>query len=67
MTLFDFVVIYAEQGKIETVDIQHRYVVAKTEEEAREKLKAYNKRMVADGFMAFTTGKCVVDTENVIV
>jgi hypothetical protein len=49
-------------------DIQERYVLAETEEEAEAKLNEYRKKMVANGFADFAVlGQPTVELENVII
>lgn len=65
MTIFTFKIHYSDSI---FDDVQERYVLAETEEEAQEKLDEYRKRMIADGFADFVVlGYPTVELENVIV
>ena len=58
--------IYYEDG-LDDIDKQYRYVLAKTEYEAVNKLEAYNQYMTRLGFASFTFGDPVVEDENIII
>lgn len=66
MTLFKFTIWY-DYDDIDNGTTQYRYVVASDEDEAKEKLNGYNELQIASGYAPFEIGRCVVDTENVIV
>lgn len=62
MNVYIFTIIYDEWA----IDIQDRYVVAKTQDEAYEKLEKYNEKQVKKGFARFRIGRCEVYIEDVI-
>lgn len=63
MTVYDFIVYFSEDDTP-----QHRHVVAKSEEEALEKLNNHFEKLHSEGFMKpmFITLP-TVDLENVII
>lgn len=61
MTVFRFNIHFGND------DVQRRYVVATTEEEAVEKLESYRRDMVWEGFANFTYDGPWVEIDNVIV
>ena len=69
MTVFTFKIYHLDGNgqPITNFDIQERYVLAKTEEEAEKKLDEYRKEMVSNGFADFVLLGCpTVELENVI-
>lgn len=61
MTVFVFNIWY-----IDLDSMQHRYVVAETEEKAIEKLEKYRNDSIANGISDFIWAGPWVNTENVI-
>lgn len=66
MTLYKFTIWY-EDSDFENDTLQNRYVVAESEEEAREKLQAENLRMGKLGFAVFEIGRCTIEANDVII
>lgn len=63
MTVFKFNIWYIGD-KYE--DMQVRYVIAETEDEAIKKLEDYREKTINDGFADFTWAGGTVEIENVI-
>lgn len=70
MTVFTFKIYHLDSNgqPITNFDIQERFVLAETEEEAEKKLDKHRKEMVVNGFADFVVLGCpTVELENVIV
>lgn len=67
MTVFSFKGWFKGDGWEDLDDLQVRYVVAETEEEAEAKMDEWCKQMVADGYAKFIYQEPTVEVDNVIV
>ena len=59
--------VWYDESDIDNGFVQERYVVADTEEEALEKLERHNEEQHEKGFALFHIGRCIVDTQEVII
>ena len=58
--------VWYDESDIDNGLVQERYVLADTEDEAREKLEKHNAEQHAKGFALFHIGKCEILIQEVI-